>query len=304
MRLRNVLFPLTIMMGGSLSGCAGGPDEAEARSMFLGLAYQYFFPDTAGKLERHANKSDGVGDVRFSKDYRLYEFGTADAMPGHSSPEDKFLHMTIYLEGDIAGWEQPYPRRDAVSSENYMMLDKSLADPTPSLYMVLTCDPGYNDQDQDCQGEQWKKKRFSKAAVNAVNKELDSLADRKGVVQFSLVGFGSGASLALAIAGKRQDIYSVTTLSGVLDPVARAKVSGEDLVDVDDPLINAKKLALIPQRHYVVDTKDDALSEWVDAYANKVGGTCTEVVKVPSSLFFSWSSVSYQKMNFPGPHCR
>ena len=69
-------------------------------------------------------------------------------------------------------------------------------------------------------------------------------------------------------------------------------------------MINTKKLALIPQRHYVVDTKDDASSEWVDVYAKTVGGTCTEVVKMPSSLFFSWSSVSYQQMNLQGPHCR
>jgi hypothetical protein len=320
MKIRNFVFPLGLMLAGSISGCAGGPDEAEGRSMFLGLAYQYFFPDTVRKIERHAENKGGLMDVGFSGGYAVFKFGSPDVMSSRTLPfrvnsvgspellsnfvpsEPQVMHMTIYLDGDFSGWEPPYPQRDSISSGNYMMLDKALADPTPSMYMVLKCE--HVEGDEDCQAAQWKQKRFSKAAVKAFNDQLNSLVERKGVVQFSLVGYGSGAAMALAIAGQRTDIASVTTLSGVLDPVARAKSTGENLVDAYDPMVNAKHLALIPQRHYVVDTKEDASSALVDAYAKNVGGSCTEVVKVPGRLFFSWDSVSYQQMNIPGPRCR
>jgi hypothetical protein len=307
MKIRNVLIPLIIMMAGSLSGCVGGPDEAEARAMFFSLLFQGrifgIFPDKSQPVET-------------GPDFKIFAYGTPDVMQDYTHEnnndgpissarrtENQFMHMTIYLEGDTLAWDKPYPQRDAMSSGSEMMMKKALTDPSPALLLTLPCDPVISYD--NCRSDNWRKKRFSKAVVSSINQKLDSLIARKGIVQFSFVAFGSGASLALAVAGTRHDINSVTTLSGVLDPLATAKAAAEtDLEDVDDPLAYAKKLAKIPQRHYVVDRQGDASLALVDSFAKKVGGSCIEVVKVPDSASFSWSSVSYQQMNFPGPRCR
>ncbi|GGM15151.1 hypothetical protein GCM10009425_27570 [Pseudomonas asuensis] len=121
---------------------------------------------------------------------------------------------------------------------------------------------------------------------------LDALKVRTQATKLELVGYSGGAAAALLLAGQRNDVVSIQTLAGNLDPVAWAEwhqlspMSGSL-----DPLSYKARLRSIPQRHLVGNR--DTVVPWQlsKAFAGKFEDqTCISIVSVEANHNEGWEA--------------
>jgi pimeloyl-ACP methyl ester carboxylesterase len=286
--------------------------------MAIGVTWEWMFPGRDEQLRKKADEFISDNAVASQKEkrgggksnsykrglnrlyhsqYVILEYATADAM----FRSVRAMSMTVYLDSDVMGWDQPYPKGDRNLGGGAMLLKKSLSDPGVSMYLTVRCN--WEHDESECDTADFKSRRYSKDLVRAYSETLDHLRF-SGIEKYNLVAFGSGAAIALALAGQRNDIASVVTFSGDTDPVARARANGETLVDLEDPLAYTERLKTIPQRHYVEDAHEDPSSRLLDSYLAKVGGPMVSVCREPARWFFSWEGIAKERFMGLDPSCR
>ena len=171
---------------------------------------------------------------------------------GETSP---VLH--VYIEGDGRPWlsrrmvaADPTPRRA-------MMLKLMKMDSTQSLYLGRPC--YFQTEDNNCNALWWTQLRYSKRVVESMNAALDlHLAVSQQVV---LIGHSGGATLAMLMAEKRNDVVAVVTLAGNLDVNAWAEQHGySPLQGSLNPADSSPLRQEIKQLHYL-GTHDRTISK-------------------------------------------
>ncbi|MEI8348975.1 MAG: alpha/beta hydrolase [Candidatus Omnitrophota bacterium] len=160
--------------------------------------------------------------------------------------------ITIYIEGDGCAWVN----RNQVSSDptpkNQLVLALAAIDPASNVAYLAR--PGQYPESgkPDCALTYWTDKRFSEEVVSSMNEAIDQLAFRVQANKINLVGYSGGAAVAVLIASRRNDVISLRTIAGNLDPNALNryhKVS--ELKNALNPMDVAEKVKNIPQRHFV-----------------------------------------------------
>lgn len=188
--------------------------------------------------------------------------------------------LRVYLEGDGHAWVTPsQPSLDPTPRQS-LVVDLSMQDPTPSLYMARPCQfvsvPG-------CTPALWTSRRFSPEVLDSLGQALDRLKARYGNQGFELVGYSGGGALVLLLAGRREDVWQVQTLAGNLSPAEWARML--ELTPLEgslEPLQYRERLARIPQRH-LLGAEDRQVPVDVAAfYARQLGeARCLELVSLP-----------------------
>lgn len=123
----------------------------------------------------------------------------------------RVLH--VYIEGDGRPWIGEDRIATDPSPERALMLELMATDVAPRLFLGRPCYFGIDDT--HCDPRWWTDARYSEAVVASMNVALDSVAG--GYDGLVLLGHSGGGTLAMLLAGRRQDVLAVVTLAGNLD---------------------------------------------------------------------------------------
>lgn len=155
--------------------------------------------------------------------------------------------LRVYLEGDGHAWATPSQPSLDPSPRQLLLAELAFADPTPNLYLARPCQ---FVSAAACNTALWTHRRYAEEVVHSLDQALDQLKSRYSNRDFELVGYSGGATLALLLAMRRDDVIQVQTLAGNLSP--RQWVTLHNLSPLDgslEPLDQKTRLAQIRQRH-------------------------------------------------------
>ena len=194
----------------------------------------------------------------------------------------KELH--IYIEGDGYAWVtrnrvsgDPTPRRPVA-------LELAAKDPaTNVVYLARPCQYTPMEMDPACEEAYWTDKRFSEEVIGSMDQAIDKFVKDAQGPGVHLIGYSGGGAVAVLIAARRQDIKSLRTVAGNLDPNGLNEYHEvSPLNDTSlDPMAVAGKLSAIPQYHFT-GTDDPVVPAFIAGhFAEKSkSSACVHVVPV------------------------
>ena len=194
----------------------------------------------------------------------------------------KDLH--IYIEGDGYAWVtrnrvsgDPTPRRPVA-------FELAAEDPAPNVvYLARPCQYTPMEMNPVCEEAYWTGMRFSEEVINSLDQAVGKFVKDAQSPGIHLIGYSGGGAVALLIAARRQDVKSLRTVAGNLDPNGLNKYHEVDPMDERslDPMKIAGKLAAIPQYHFV-GAEDDVVPEiMAERFAERsASDTCVHIRKV------------------------
>ena len=193
--------------------------------------------------------------------------------------------LHIYIEGDGYAWVtrnrvsgDPTPRRP-------LALELAALDPAPNvIYLARPCQYTSSEMNSVCEDEAyWTDKRFSEEVIGSMNQAIDKFVKEAQSPGVHLIGYSGGGAVATFIAARRQDVKSLRTVAGNLDPKGLDEyheVSPPDDASLD-PMEVAGKLSSVPQYHFV-GTEDPIVPAFIAENFSKRSGksACVHIVPV------------------------
>ena len=190
--------------------------------------------------------------------------------------------LTVYLEGDGLAWlsknklsGDPTPLHPLVFSLASMDLSPNV------LYLARPCQ---YVSDSKCNPDYWSDKRYSEEVIGSMNEAIDTFMRKSNSVKIRLLGYSGAAAVALLIAERRQDVSSLRTIAGNLNPEAVNRYhEASPLTGSLDPLQQVSKIADLPQIHYV-GAADKVIPPFIaqDFIKNFPNSSCVRVNVVPN----------------------
>lgn len=158
--------------------------------------------------------------------------------------------LRVYIEGDGHAWaSRRRPSLDP-TPRNLLLIDLMRQDHFPDkAYIARPCQFVWGD---NCKIPVWTSLRYSQPMVDTLNETLDQLKAKGPYNNIELIGFSGGGTLALLMAASRDDVMSIRTVAGNLDPAfvnQFHKVS--PMPDSLNPIDYYNRLASIPQLHFI-----------------------------------------------------
>ncbi|MDD5168923.1 MAG: hypothetical protein PHN75_08900 [Syntrophales bacterium] len=170
-----------------------------------------------------------------------YERVTAPGAPVH-----------LYIEGDGMAWFSRVWRSDNPTPRTPLVLELAALDPAANVVYLARPGQYAAPDDPPVDPSYWSDKRYAPEVVNAISNAIDILKARNGVRKIHLIGYSGGAAIAVLIAAQRNDVASLRTVAGSLDPEALNRYHQvSPLAGSLDPLKAADRLHGLPQRHFV-----------------------------------------------------
>jgi len=164
----------------------------------------------------------------------------------------------VYIEGDSFPWGLTIPEGDiftVASPDNPVAMHLSSRDKSKNLiYLARPCQYDSNRELAGCDedGDYWLSKRFSPEVIDSYMIVLDEISARYGITGFNIIGYGGGANIAAILAGNRDDILSLRTVAGNLNPDLTAHLhEGRSVPEALNATDIAPRLADLPQHHFV-----------------------------------------------------
>lgn len=195
----------------------------------------------------------------------------------HNSDPNKA--MTIYIEGDGRTWITRSKLSNNPTPKNPLALKLAVLDNSPNVaYLARPCQYTPHDLDHACNPLVWSDQRFSETTIQSMNEAIGTLKKSAKSRQIHLVGFSGGGAIALLIAARRNDIASIKTIAGDLNPVALSQYHHTSpLISSLDPIAVAQKLIHLPQQHFSGE-KDKTVPPFVaEEFVNRmkaIGSHC------------------------------
>ena len=119
--------------------------------------------------------------------------------------------------------------------------------------------------------------------INSLNQAVDKFVKEAQSPGIQLIGYSGGGAVAVLIAARRQDVKSLRTVAGNLDPNGFNEYHETSPMAQGslDPMEVAGKLSAIPQFHFV-GTEDPVVPAFIaENFLEKSGrGSCVQVEKV------------------------
>lgn len=158
--------------------------------------------------------------------------------------------LRVYIEGDGLAWRTRRHLSAHPTPVNPLSLRLMLADPSADkLYIARPCQFVQSDY---CDPRFWSTDRYHEDVVAAVAAVVSQFKQARGYSQLELVGYSGGATVALLLAANRDDVLSVRTVSGNLDPDAFCRLHHVTPLNGSlNPIDFTESLRLIPQLHFV-----------------------------------------------------
>ncbi len=158
--------------------------------------------------------------------------------------------LRIYLEGDGFAWRTPYRPSYNPTPLTTLVLDLAEKDKNNNVvYLARPCQYIFSKQ---CDVYFWTIGRFDERIIQAQIEAVKHLIQTYQAKEVQLIGYSGGATVALLVALNVPEVSSVITLAGVLDHEAWTTYHQDTpLKGSLNPMAEKKRLALLPQRHYV-----------------------------------------------------
>jgi hypothetical protein len=154
----------------------------------------------------------------------------------------------------------------------------------------------------DCDPAYWSEKRFSEEVVSSINSAIDNLIIKSQSKEINLIGYSGGAALAVIIAAQRNDVASLRTIAGNLDPkVINRYHNVTPLEEFLNPIDYAAKISHIPQRHFVA-ANDSVVPIFVTrSFAKRIGDKGEESITIVKGVTHScgWQKAWPSLINIP-----
>jgi hypothetical protein len=224
---KNIFIIIMLFVAVSLLGCATMP----------------VFMDKFSVAENIVNKAN------FTKEYVRAGNFTLMTYQRFNRRSDS-IH--IYIEGDGRAWETKHRLSDDPTPLYPIALRLTVIDPTGNAAYIAR--PGQFSASgfPDCDAKYWAGFRFAPEVINSFNKAIDILKEKSGAQHIELIGYSGGGAIAVLVAAERSDIIALRTVAGNLDSSAFCAYHHVSPLDGSmNPLDVAKKVAPIPQRHFV-----------------------------------------------------
>lgn len=159
--------------------------------------------------------------------------------------------INIYIEGDGLAWLTKSRLSTDPTPRNPLVLKLASLDFADNVAYLAR--PGqYTQSAKDiCSQEYWSNKRFSKEVIDSINQAIDQICWQAKADKINLIGYSGGAAIAIIIAAKRNDVISLRTIAGNLNPQAVNKYHKvSDLYGSLNPLDYLDKIRNLAQRHF------------------------------------------------------
>lgn len=187
--------------------------------------------------------------------------------------------ITIYIEGDGRTWITRSKLSNNPTPKNPLALKLAVLDNSPNIaYLARPCQYTPADLNPACNPRIWSEERFSETVIQSMNEAVEILKKLAKAKQIHLVGFSGGGAIAILITARRNDIASLKTVAGDLDPVALSHYHHTSpLIGSLDPATVAQKLIHLPQQHFSGEkdkTVPPFIAETFVARMKKLGSSC------------------------------
>lgn len=166
---------------------------------------------------------------------------------------NRYEPANVYIEGD---GQAAYLNRDTSEDPtpgNPVALHLASRDLASNVvYLARPCQFGESPRPESCAPELWSTRRYSPEVIASYNQALDQIKNLYNITEFNLIGYDGGANVAAIIASQRNDVASLRTVAGNLNPEVVYARTGQEL-DQDNLLATAAapQLASMPQHHFV-----------------------------------------------------
>jgi pimeloyl-ACP methyl ester carboxylesterase len=178
--------------------------------------------------------------------------------------------MTIYIEGDGAGWffrtippRNPTPHQSlvaAMAAEDQNQLVMYLARPCQFIDVQTI---------KECDESMWTDGRFSTQVIAMSNQAIDKALRNLPTVRLNLVGHSGGGTLATLIAAQRSDVNCLVTMASPLDITAWARaLLIAPLTRSQNPAKPNANLQQIRQTHFLGENDRIVTKESIGEYRN------------------------------------
>lgn len=161
--------------------------------------------------------------------------------------------VSIYIEGD--GYSKAHHEwiGGDPSPSNPLALNLASRDKSKNLlYMSRPCQYMESQDKDKCAPALYQNRRFSPEVLAAYNAAIDEIKKRWDLTDINLIGYDGGANIAVALAASRNDVVSLRTVAGILNPPMVYAATKETL-DSDSILATdiAPQIANMPQHHFI-----------------------------------------------------
>jgi len=162
--------------------------------------------------------------------------------------------VQIYIEGDGNAWRTRYSLSQDPTPRNPLALRLATLDPAPSVvYLARPCQYVIQDGNgKNCNSNCWSTGIFSEEIIKAIDLAISQIKKTSGAAKVNLIGYSGGGAVAMLVAARRNDVYSLRTIAANLDHQSFSlyhKIS--PLSQSLNPVDIAKKISQIPQLHFV-----------------------------------------------------
>ena len=205
------------------------------------------------------------------------EFSIMGMQPSHDKSSDI---LRIYIEGDGKAWMRS-GRPSSNPTPTNRLVHKIMAEDEKRdiAYLARPCQ---FIMQPDCSPYIWTFGRYDQKVINSMNEAVTKLKQQYNFKQLELIGYSGGATIALIIAASRDDVISVRTIAGNLDPEFTNnfhKVS--PMPTAINPVSFANNLKRVPQIHFYGE-KDSIIPKEVSDHYLKFFAhpTCIQTVAV------------------------
>ncbi|HNX68408.1 MAG TPA: alpha/beta hydrolase [Candidatus Omnitrophota bacterium] len=211
--------------------------------------------------------------------------------------------LRIYIEGD--GYA--FVTRSRVSGDptprEPLALELAAEDPSVNVvYLARPCQFTPMEQNPKCEEFYWTDGRFSDEVIRSMDAAVSYFVKQTGASGIDLVGYSGGAAVAILVTARRQDVLSLRTVAGNLDPEVVNEYHGVSPLEGSlDPAAVAGQIASIPQLHFVGGEDSIIPFEAVSAYLKKMGDErCFQTKTLPDATHAQgWTESWKEQLNLP-----
>lgn len=215
--------------------------------------------------------------------------------------------IRVYIEGDGFAWANRYQPSNDPTPKHSVVLSLMQHDDYPNkVYLARPCQfQRLGSQSTICQQTQWwTDARFSKHVINAMHAVLNALKQSDSIAKFELIGYSGGANIAVILAAERNDVLSLRTVAGNLDPDYVNQYHNVSAISDSINAINVADKLKMPQIHFV-GIKDEVIP---DSVVSRFSGrlksrACAKIVEVDATHYLGWEQSWRYLVEQPTPNC-
>ena len=160
--------------------------------------------------------------------------------------------IRIYIEGDGVSWISRSRLSGDPTPYESLVLELAVMDTFDNVAYLARPGQFSSTGKPDCDPSYWSDKRFSAEVIKSMNEAVSKLVALSDSKQVHLIGYSGGAAIAILVAARRDDIASIETIAGNLDPSAVDQYHHvSSLKGSLDPMDVTDKIKNIHQRHFV-----------------------------------------------------